>query len=165
VRVAFDSTLAPQPAAVAADGADRERSRGDDATSADDSLLTLIEGKGRRRPAPPPPLPLMDGWVSVPAPLVQQQLPPGAQVRAEEILIPLALIMPRLREGEARIPLDELDDIAVPIGATESAATIEVPLRVIVPQLPAEALELPETQPPAWLSIDAALEEIYFARV
>jgi len=158
VKVAFDSTPAPRPAAAAS---------GDegDATSSDESLFKLIEPQRRRPAAATLPIAIVDGWVSVPASVVEQQLPPGAQVRAEEILVPLALVMPRLREGEVRVPLNELDDISVPISAAESATSVELPLRLIVPQIPEQALELPETQPPAWLSVDAALEEIYFARV
>lgn len=130
------------------------------------SLFQVIEP--RRVAAAPPQLeamPQVEGWAAVPASVVAEQLPPGAQVTSEELLIPLSLIMPRLRTGEVRIPLAELEEVCLPLGLDEQEASVELPLRLIVPQIPDEALELGDAQPPSWLAVEAPLEDIFFAKV
>jgi hypothetical protein len=160
-KVAFESASA-EPTAPRADA------RRDDGGAAS-TLLEVIdpartEGQAQvvRLPAAAP---VVEGWVAVPASLIAPQLPPGAQIEGDEVTVPLAAVMRRLREGEVRIPLVELDDIIVlPVGASDERATIELPLRLVVPQIPDEALELPEGQAPAWLAVDAQLEEVFFAK-
>lgn len=110
-------------------------------------------------------LPEVEGWVTVPAAVVAEQLPGDAELDATELLIPYSVIFPKLREGEVRIRLSELDGVYLPLGAEDNEPSIELPLPLIVPQIPDEAFELPEAQPPAWLLADGELEDIFFAKV
>jgi len=163
-KVAFESA-APQAMGRVGD----PRHDGGDAVGADDSVFRVLEPA---RPAGQPPvvqLPpaaaMIEGWVAVPASLIAPQLPAGAQLEGDEVTVPLAAVVRRLREGEVRIPLVELDDIiTLPVGASDERATIELPLRLVVPQIPDEVLELPEVQPPAWLAADTQMEEVFFAK-
>jgi hypothetical protein len=141
-----------------------------DARGIGDSLFRVLEpAHSAVQPAAvklPPTTPVVEGWVAVPASLIAPQLPAGAQIEGDEVTVPLAAVMRRLREGEVRIPLVELDDVIVlPVGASDERATIELPLPLIVPQIPDEAFELAEAQPPTWLTTDTQLEEVFFAKV
>lgn len=113
----------------------------------------------------PPPPPQVEGWITLPASALRAQLPPGAEVEGESLVIPLSLIVPRLREGQVRIPLEELRGIISLPPDGEETAQVELPLPLVVQQLPDEVLELPESTPPSWLAVDAGLEEVLFAKV
>lgn len=161
-KVALD-TATPTMVTVIEGSPAAARPAGDDG-----DVFQVFEPTARRVQSGSPvvqPTPQIEGWVTIPASVVAEQLPAGAQVKAAELLIPLALVMPRLREGEVRIPVTELEDVSIPMGASDQALTIVLPLQLIAPQIPDEALELPETPPPSWLIVDAALEDVFFAKV
>jgi hypothetical protein len=134
----------------------------------DESLFRVLEPRPAAhalRPATLQPMLEIEGWVRVPAAALLEQLPAGTEIEDEQVEIPLALIVPRLREGELRIPVAELDGIiSLPPGADDDVS-VELPLAQVVPQLPDEALELPPCSPPQWLLVDAELEDIFFAKV
>jgi hypothetical protein len=161
-KVAFD-TSTPTAVSLAEGPATAARSLGDDG-----DVFRVLEPTARNaQPAAPliQPMPQIEGWVTVPAAVVAEQLPAGAEVNAAELLVPLALVVPRLREGEVRLPLSALEDVTVSMGAADGEVSVDLPLRLIVPQLPDELLELPEAHPPPWLVADAALEDVFFAKV
>ena len=159
-KVMFDGP--PGPPVV---GAGLTGDGNDQAPAVDPSLFQVLEP--RRAAAGPQltPIPEVEGWAAVPASVVAQQLPAGAEVSGEEILIPLALIMRELRTGEVRLPAAELDGVYLPPGCDPQETQVELPLSLIVPQLPDEALELGEPRPPSWLTVETPLEDIFFARV
>ncbi|UCH36607.1 MAG: hypothetical protein JSV65_09710 [Armatimonadota bacterium] len=162
-KVAFDSPPAQAGAGASADAEDAGRNGATDA-----SLFQVLDPRdsAQSQMSSAPPMPQVEGWVTVPASLIAEQLPPDAQLEVDEVTIPLSRIMPRLREGEVRIPLVELDDVVSrPAGAADDAASIELPLPAIVPLIPDEAFDLPQPKPPSWLAADAALEDIFFAKV
>jgi len=159
-KVAFESA-APQATGRIGD----PRHDDGDAVGADDSAFHVLDPTRPPVVQLPPAAIMIEGWVAVPASLIAPQLPAGAQIEGDEVTVPLAAVVRRLREGEVRIPLVELDDIiTLPVGASDERATIELPLRLVVPQIPDEVLELPEVQPPAWLAADTQLEEVFFAK-
>ena len=161
-KVMFDS--APPEAARHIEITDHG---GGEAAGGAATLFEVLEPRRTSAPSAPlaAPVPQVEGWVSVPVAVIAEQLPPGAQVTGDELLIPLALIMPKLRTGAVRIPLAELEGISAPLATQDDEASVELPLRLIVPQLPDEVLELRQAQPPSWLAVDAALEDIFFAKV
>jgi len=174
-RAVKDSALSqPTAAKVMFDSAAARSARRAETTDEDDaqalavdsSLFQVLEPRRATAEAPQSgPMPQVEGWAAVPASVVAEQLPAGAHVTGDELLIPLALIVRQLRTGEVRIPLSELDDVSVPPGVGDAEASIELPLRLIAPQLPDEVLELGEVQRPSWLAVGEALEDIFFAKV
>jgi len=161
-KVAFD-TSPPSTISMVEGSAGAAHSLGDDG-----DVFRVLEPTARRvQPGSVPvqAMPQFEGWVTVPASVIADQLPAGAEVKAAELLIPLALVMPRLREGQVRIPVTALEDVSIPMGASDQIATVELPLPLIAPQIPDEALELPETAPPPWLAVDATVEDVFFAKV
>jgi hypothetical protein len=154
----------PGASAAAEQHHDRER---------DDTQFHLVESRPSAATSPTPsyaPPAYVEGWATVPSSVLLQQLPAGAKVVAgadggDSVEVPLALIVSRLREGEVRIPVGELDGvISLPAGGPAAETSVELPLELVVPQVPDEVLELRETPPP-WLAVEAELEDIFFAKV
>ncbi len=93
----------------------------------------------------------------------------------EVVRIPLTAILPQLKEaqvvfnvGELRewIPLTVRKALVQPDQSdieTENGL-VALPLNLVVPQVPAEAFELPPPSPPAWAKVDAD-EHVVFATV
>ncbi len=123
----------------------------------------------------------MEGEIELPVRLVLGQMPPElVNERAEKVSesqmmsVPLAGILPQLREAriafspaeiqewlpesaKKAVNLEEGDEDA------EEAESVVLPLAVIVPQLPKEALTLPRPSPPMWANVDQS-ERVVFAR-
>ncbi len=92
---------------------------------------------------------------------------------SQSLIISLDAIHPQLREGQVLFTLGELRGMLPPavrkalVQPSDSEAEVEstpvaLPLEVIVPQLPPEALELPPPSPPSWAEVDGT-DTIVFA--
>ena len=161
-KVSFESGSPSDAALAEAVSASAAPPDGDD----DASLFRVLEPRAMaRQEAQAAPFMQLEGWVTMPASLLLEQLPAGAESVQDRVEIPLALIMPQLRAGQIRIPASRLEGIMLPRGAADEEVTVELPLEMVVPQLPEEALELPECSPPSWLVEDAELEDIFLAKV
>jgi len=163
-KVAFASASAPASAPDDAQPQDAETAA---PARGHDSAFQVLDPRPSALPqAVMVPVPEVEGSVTVPASVLSEQLPPGTQVDGEQVEIPLALVVPRLREGEVHLPAASLDGIVMlPVNADDEQATVELPLALIVAQLPDEVLELPEMEPPSWLAMESELEDIFFAKV
>jgi len=109
----------------------------------------------------------MDGHVSLPLSLLLTLLPQElvgekAQRNQEsvEVAIPLASVIPQLREARIVVSLADLHEW-LPAGtmkklpgreseAGDQGDLVILPLAWVVPRLPSEVLELPPPSPPAW---------------
>jgi len=109
----------------------------------------------------------MDGHVSLPLSLLLTLLPQElvgekAQRNQEsvEVAIPLASVIPQLREARIVVSLADLYEL-LPAGtmkklpgreseAGDQGDLVILPLAWVVPRLPSEVLELPPPSPPAW---------------
>jgi len=93
----------------------------------------------------------------------------------ETMTIPLEVVLPQLKEAQivfsvaelrAWIPLTVRKALVQPAESDIEMENglVSVPLNLVVPQLPPEALELPPPSPPAWAKVDAE-ERVVFATV
>lgn len=163
-----------------------------DAGSADRGLLIVTvkdRNKERRRETEPPPPPEpavprpaveIEGVVRLPLREVLTRMPAGVvseRGRAVDdtltMEIPLEEVHPQLKEARVTFTVAELRQWLPPAGrkAVRAAAgadpekeseQVELPLDLIVPQLPEGALALPEPSPPDWAKVEQG-EPIVFA--
>jgi hypothetical protein len=91
---------------------------------------------------------------------------------SHRVSVPLEVILPQLRDAQVYVKLSELHRW-LPAGvmkdpqksaSDEEDAQVLLPLELVVPELPAEALELPAPSPPAWAELDAP-ETVSFATI
>ncbi len=120
----------------------------------------------------------LEGVVQLPVRAVLAQLPPGLVTdRAQKIdesqmmSIPLGAVLPQLKEARVAFSaaqiygwLPDFAKKAVTAAADDADESVALPLALIVPQLPSEALALPPPSPPAWASAEQS-EHVVFARV
>ncbi len=94
---------------------------------------------------------------------------------SESVAIPIDFIYPQLREAQVAFSVGDLRNWLPPsvrkalVHPGDSDLELEntlvsLPLELVVPQLPAEALELPPPSPPAWAEVEAA-ETVVFATI
>ena len=121
----------------------------------------------------------LEGAVQLPVQAVLAQLPPElVNERAQKIddsqmmAIPLGAVLTQLKEARVVSSAAQIYDwlpdsakkaVTVPAGDAGEAESVTLPLALIVPQLPSEALALPPPSPPAWASADQS-EHVVFAR-
>jgi hypothetical protein len=91
----------------------------------------------------------------------------------EPVTLPLAVIVPQLREARIVVRLNELCDrlphdvVNLPdlwAGPEEEVPLVLLPLEMVVPKLPEGVLELPPPSPPSWAKL-AYTDKVVFARV
>ncbi len=127
-------------------------------------------------------VPLVEGEVELPLSTVLALMPEHlitdralALGDTETLAIPLEVIVPQLKEARVVFNVTELRSwipLAVRKALVQPADSdietenglVALPLELIIPQLPAEVLELPPPSPPAWAQVDAA-ERVVFATV
>jgi len=89
------------------------------------------------------------------------------------ISIPLEVVLPQLREARVVATVAQIRRwlaagarklLVEPPDLDEERESVKLPLELIVPQLPREALALPAPSPPAWARVDE-IEHIVFATV
>ena len=120
-----------------------------------------------------------DGQVNLPLPLLLSLLPaelagnkPVRDPDSVEVAIPLASIVPQLKEARILVSFAQLHEW-LPAGAMRKPAgsdsdaedefnMVILPLAWVVPRLPAEVLELPPPSPPAWAEVEEE-EPVVFA--
>jgi len=78
-----------------------------------------------------------------------------------EIEVPLALIVPHLKEGRIVVAARDLAP-HFPPGVNVGQETVELPLREVVLALPADVLRLPHASPPAWARVEGLDQEVLF---
>jgi hypothetical protein len=129
-----------------------------------------------------PSIALIEGEIDLPLSTVLALLPENlitdralALGDTETMTIPYEVILPQLREAQvvfsvaelrAWVPLSVRKALVQPADSdieTENGL-VSLPLELIVPQLPPEALELPPPSPPVWARVDAE-ERVVFATV
>jgi len=115
----------------------------------------------------------VEGWVEIPTQAIVAQLPEsllGKEAANGGVArVPLSVVLPELPEGRVRVRLTEVID-CLPEGCLRpdlgvfgsEAPEIDLPLEVIVPQLPEEVLEVEAARPPVWLKVDPELERTLF---
>ena len=121
----------------------------------------------------------MEGQVSLPLPLLLSLLPdellgnkPVRNEESLEVAIPLASIVPQLKEARILVSFADLHEW-LPAGtmkkppdsdseAADEFNTVILPLAWVVPRLPSEVLELPPPSPPAWAEVEEE-EPVVFA--
>jgi len=122
----------------------------------------------------------MEGAVQLPVRAVLAQLPPElVNERAQKIdesqmmSIPLGAVLPQLKEARVVFSAAQIYDwlpdfakkaVTAPADDAAETESVTLPLALIVPQLPSEALTLPPPSPPAWASAEQS-EHVVFARV
>jgi hypothetical protein len=122
----------------------------------------------------------IEGEIELPASAVLALLPEELATdkalaigEAQTVTIPLHVVHPQLREGQVLFTVGELRSMLPPavrkalVQPSDSDPEMEnipvsLPLEHVVPQLPAEALELPAASPPDWAEVDET-EKIVFA--
>lgn len=119
----------------------------------------------------------IEGSVDLPLDVLLAQIPrdmwgEGAEGYSASlpVPIPLEVIVPQLKEARVVMRIGEVRQLLPPDAMLGSADTdpgredglILLPLELIVPQLPPEALELPPPSPPAWANVDED-ESVLFA--
>jgi len=122
----------------------------------------------------------LDGTIEVPLRAVLAQIPPdliGESAHeydeSHPVSIPLDAIVPQLREARIAVRLGSLHDWLPPgtmhapleFDVEREASLVLLPLELIVPQLPPEALELPPPSPPAWAKLSGDTEPVVFATI
>jgi hypothetical protein len=120
----------------------------------------------------------LEGTVEVPLRILLAQVPPdllGESAKEYEgshpVSIPLEVVLPQLREARVAVKLGDLHDWLPPgvmqaplqFDVEREAALVLLPLELIVPQVPPEALELPPASPPAWAKVGGEAEPVVFA--
>jgi hypothetical protein len=125
---------------------------------------------------------LIEGELEIPLSTVLALLPENlvtdralALADSETMAVPFETILPQLKEAQVVFSVAELRTF-IPLAVrkllvqpadsdieTENGL-VSLPLALVVPQLPAEALELPAPSPPAWAKVDAE-EHVVFATV
>jgi len=130
----------------------------------------------------PPSVAHIEGEIDLPLSTVLALLPEDlvtdralALSDTETMTIPYEVILPQLREAQVVFSVAELRGwVPLPVRKalvqpadsdieTENGL-VSLPLGLIVPQLPPEALELPPPAPPAWARVDVE-ERVVFATV
>ncbi len=117
-------------------------------------------------------LPLRDVLAQIPQEFVAEKA--ARHDDTKPVSLPLAVIVPQLREARIVIRLDELCD-RLPRGvvnlpdlwagpAEDEVPLVLLPLEMVVPRLPEGTLELPSPSPPSWAKL-AYTEKVVFARV
>ncbi len=157
-------------------------------------LIVTVKDRasGEEAVVPPPPPPglgqdippklSIEGEVEVPAKPVLALFPEGlatdramAVAETQSFRIPLHMVHPQLREAQVVFSVGELRGMLPPnvrkalvqsedSGHEAESTPIPLPLQVIVPQLPPDALELPPPSPPAWAEAEAT-EKVVFATI
>ncbi len=154
-------------------------------------LIVTVKGRGSDESQLQPPIPPhrgpgmvpqlnVEGEVELPASSILALLPDElvtdkalAIGEAQTVTIPLHIVHPQLREGQVLFTASELRGMLPPAvrkalaqpgdsGPEVENMPVSLPLEHIVPQLPAEALELPPPAPPAWAEVDES-QKIVFA--
>jgi hypothetical protein len=159
-------------------------------------LLLLMEGEGRGKPekreaaASAPEgaggafaVPELEGGIVVPLGALLPQLPQQAkaETRAQgldpdlAVEVPFRLILPQLREARLQLSASELAELLPSGGAwsgfreylrAPGGPAFTLPLQIVIPQLPPEALELPPLAVPGWAKLEEGeKEELLFAVV
>ena len=121
----------------------------------------------------------LEGAVQLPVQAVLAQLPSELmKERAHKIddsqmmTIPLGAVLAQLKEARVVFSAAQIYDwlpdsakraVRAPAGDAGEAESVTLPLALIIPQLPSEALALPPPSPPAWASADQS-EHVVFAR-
>lgn len=77
------------------------------------------------------------------------------------IEVPLALIVPHLKEGQIVVATRDLAP-HLPPGVTVGQESVELPLREVVLALPPDVLRLPPANPPAWARVEGLDQEVLF---
>ncbi|MFB3880207.1 MAG: hypothetical protein ACE149_03040 [Armatimonadota bacterium] len=127
-------------------------------------------------------MPLIEGELELPLSTVLALLPENlvtdralALADSEAMRLPFHVVLPQLKEAQVVFSVADLRTYvpeAISKLLVEPADSdidtenglVSLPLSLIVPQLPAEALELPPPSPPAWAKVDAE-EHVVFATV
>ena len=126
--------------------------------------------------------PELEGSVTVPLGALLPQLPQQEEIQATvegldrdfPVEVPLQMIVPQLREARLQVTGPELAQILPSRGPwsafveylhSPNAVVFSLPLRVVIPQLPPEALELPAIAPPVWAKLEEEEEKLLFAVV
>jgi hypothetical protein len=123
--------------------------------------------------------PELDGSVDIPLDALLAQIPRDLWGDSAEgysaslpVPVPLEAIVPQLKEARVVMRLAALREL-LPPGAMQDLSDTEpdredglvlLPLELIVPQLPPEALELPPPSPPAWAKVDED-DSVLFATI
>lgn len=121
----------------------------------------------------------LDGTIELPLRALLAQIPSdlwGESVseygESHPVPVPLDVILPQLKEARIAVRLGALHDW-LPPGTMRSplesdlereAALVLLPLELIVPQLPPEALELPPPSPPSWARVHDS-DAVLFATI
>ena len=140
---------------------DAKNSGGDDAVS---SATPMEQVEGYLD------LPLRDVLAQIPHEFISEKA--ARHDGAEPVSLPLAVVLPQLREARIVIRLDELCDrlpsdvVDLPeamVMAEEEVPLVLIPIELVVPRLPEGALEMPPASPPAWAKLECT-EKVVFAR-
>ncbi len=176
-------------AADRAQGADSAETEG--RTSSDRALWvmkgdeSLQVGGREEKPSPSPTVMTFAspeqyrGSIELPLRVLLAEIParwlaPGSAryTESEAVSVPLALIVPQLRDAQVYLTFDELRQILPPhvLNLAENAdsegesTVVLLPLEEVVSQLPPSVLELPPSSPPAWAELPDP-ESVVFATV
>jgi hypothetical protein len=119
----------------------------------------------------------VDGAIDLPLHALLAQIPrdmwgesANGYAPTHPVPVPLEVIAPQLKEARVVLRLGDLYEL-LPPGAMRDISLVDpgredglvlLPLELIVPQLPAEVLELPPPSPPAWANVDEN-ESVLFA--
>ena len=121
----------------------------------------------------------LDGSVDLPFDVLLAQVPrdmwgDGAEGYSASlpVPVPLEVIFPQIKEARVVMRLADLRQLLPPGAMKDPSDTdldreeglVLLPLELIVPQLPPEALELPPPSPPAWATVDED-ESVLFATI
>jgi len=128
--------------------------------------------------APCLPAHLMEKEIAIPLRVIFPQLPAGVLkpeiadrvlLDSMQVKLPLSLIAPQLKEAFIQVSVAALLSFFPkgwadpPMSGAEEM--IDLPLEVVVPQLPDEILLLPPPSPPAWANAVQEEDKVLFARV
>jgi len=160
---------------------------------AEDPAMVLVGGDetipvwdARRKPpararpgARPVPQVDLDGSLELPLDAVLAQAPQdlwadsaGKHDPSEPVSIPLQAVVPQLSEARVVFTVADLCQWLPPgvlrapaePGPEGDVPVVNLPLELVVPRLPAEALQLPPPSPPAWAEVGDA-DSVLFATV
>jgi hypothetical protein len=154
-------------------------------------LIVTVKDRGKEREMPPEPRPAaasiaaaplvqVEGTVKLPLREVLTRMPAGVVTEkgrrveeSETMEIPLGPIHPQLKEAQVVFTVAELRQWLPPAGRKavlsppdsdvgKETEQVVLPLELIVPQVPAEALTLAAATPPEWAKVEGT-DPIVFA--
>jgi hypothetical protein len=89
------------------------------------------------------------------------------------VVIPTDRVLPQLREAQVLLSIQEITELlphrmrkalSQPAEVNLGCDTVNIPLELIVPQIPLDAFALPDPSPPAWADVEEP-DGIVFATV